>query len=159
LSPLVIVLLVLGGVLVLGGGACVVLSGLVLIGASADPDPSTASPSGTAATPAVTATATSTATPPPAPSEEGDGLGAGADEDGDKGKKAAPSTGTGTWWCTASGSARVCGFAGACNYQMVFGNGTGKDRFMANTQAKNACEAMARAKGSSAVCVVQCSLR
>lgn len=63
------------------------------------------------------------------------------------------------WWCTASASVRVCGFAGACNYQMVFGNGGGKDRFLASQQAKNACQASARAKGATAVCVVQCSVR
>lgn len=70
------------------------------------------------------------------------------------------SSGGGTsWWCTASSSVRVCGFAGACNYQMVFGNGSGKDRFLASQQAKRACEASARAKGASAICVVQCSPR
>jgi hypothetical protein len=54
---------------------------------------------------------------------------------------------------------RVCGFAGACNYQMVFGNGSAKDRFMASQQAKRSCEASARAKGATAFCVVQCSPR
>ena len=65
----------------------------------------------------------------------------------------------GNWRCTASASVRVCGFAGACNYQMVFGNGFGKDRFLASQQAKNACQASARAKGAAAVCAVQCSVR
>ncbi|WP_437716119.1 hypothetical protein WMF45_06710 [Sorangium sp. So ce448] len=64
-----------------------------------------------------------------------------------------------SWWCTASASVRVCGFAGACNYQMVFGNGSANDRFMASQQAKRSCEASARAKGATAFCVVQCSPR
>lgn len=64
-----------------------------------------------------------------------------------------------SWWCTASASVRVCGFAGACNYQMVFGNGVGNDRFLASQQAKRSCEASARAKGATAFCVVQCSPR
>jgi hypothetical protein len=64
-----------------------------------------------------------------------------------------------SWMCTGSASVRVCGFAGACNYQMVFGNGWGKDRFFAEKQAKSSCEASARAKGAVAVCVVQCSVR
>jgi hypothetical protein len=42
---------------------------------------------------------------------------------------------------------------------MVFGNGFNKDRYLANQQAKMACEAQARAKGTSAVCVVSCSIR
>jgi hypothetical protein len=68
-------------------------------------------------------------------------------------------TGGTSWWCTASASVRVCGFAGACNYQMVFGNGMGKDRFLASQQAKRTCEASARARGATAFCVVQCSPR
>lgn len=64
-----------------------------------------------------------------------------------------------SWWCTASASVRVCGFAGACTYQMVFGNGASNDRFLASQQAKSACEASARARGAVAACVVQCSPR
>ncbi|MGK4007881.1 hypothetical protein WMF31_35020 [Sorangium sp. So ce1036] len=75
------------------------------------------------------------------------------------GSSSGSATGGVSWWCTASASVRVCGFAGACNYQMVFGNGGGKDRFMASQQAKRACESSARAKGATAVCVVQCSAR
>jgi hypothetical protein len=77
--------------------------------------------------------------------------------------KGGPSNGSATggtsWWCTASASVRVCGFAGACNYQMVFGNGSAKDRFLASQQAKHACEASARARGATAICIVQCSPR
>jgi hypothetical protein len=54
---------------------------------------------------------------------------------------------------------RVCGFANVCNDQIVFGNGFGEDRFLASSQAKNACEGMARAKGGSTVCIVQCTFR
>jgi hypothetical protein len=168
-SPVVIVLLVVGGVFALGGGACVVLGGLAVLGASADADPATAegdAPGLPTATAPPTATAAPTATSlvetghdEPAP----DATGA---TNGDVGPPTTgarpPATGTaggGTWSCTASGSVRVCGFANACNNQMVFGNGFGKDRYLASTQAKNACESMARAKGGSTVCVVQCSVR
>lgn len=75
------------------------------------------------------------------------------------GPSSGSATGGASWWCTASASVRVCGFAGACDYQMVFGNGGGKDRFLASQQAKRSCEASARAKGASAICVVQCSPR
>ena len=171
LSPLVIVLIVLGGVLVLGGGACVVLGALVAIGASAEADPAatsstSTSTSTTSAPPAVAPPGATTAAPAVADDEpESD-----PDSDPSSDSQGAPSpTATAkpagnaangaTWFCSASGSARVCGFAGACNYQMMFGNGFGKDRFLASQQAKNACEAQARAKGTSTVCVVQCSLR
>jgi hypothetical protein len=78
---------------------------------------------------------------------------------GSAGSPETPAPSGPSWWCTASASVRVCGFAGACNYQMVFGNGSGKDRFLASQQAKNACQASARAKGATAVCIVQCSAR
>ncbi len=44
-------------------------------------------------------------------------------------------------------SVRSAAAAGACNYQMVSGNGSAKDRFLASQQAKRPCEASARAKG------------
>lgn len=86
------------------------------------------------------------------PTSSGEGPSNGATSSGS-------ATGGVSWWCTASASVRVCGFAGACNYQMVFGNAGGKDRFLASQQAKRACEASARAKGATAVCAVQCSAR
>ncbi|AUX19810.1 hypothetical protein SOCEGT47_002630 [Sorangium cellulosum] len=96
----------------------------------------------------------------PAPSSAGGRAPASPSEGSSNGGTSSGSaTGGVSWWCTASASVRVCGFAGACNYQMVFGNGGGKDRFMASQQAKRACEASARAKGATAVCVVQCSAR
>lgn len=63
------------------------------------------------------------------------------------------------WFCNASGSVLVCGFANVCNHQMVFGSGFGSERIPASMMAKTACEGMARAKGGSTVCVVSCSLR
>jgi len=188
---------------VLGGGACVVLGGLALVGAasatqdpSVAPDPTAANagnggpgtkaggiatggptqPTGAAAAP------TSTTLTPLGDEDDGDGDGdgqlaangpAGTAGQGATAQGAAPTStaspaatggtkpsGGGTsWFCTASASVRVCGFAGACNFQMVFGNGIANDRFIASQQAKSACEASARAKGASAVCVVQCSPR
>lgn len=148
----------IGGVLVLGGGACVVITTLAIVGARAELDKANDPP----APPSLTATPTTTTAP----------IGTSLAPMGDEPEpptnkqgaapKSAPSTaskGGASWWCNASASVRVCGFAGACNYQMVFGNGGGNDRFIASQQAKNACEAMARAKGASAVCVVQCSPR
>lgn len=93
----------------------------------------------------------------PAATEKSEGSDAKSAKD--DGAKKSNASGEGNWQCTASSSVRVCGFAGACNYQMVFGNGWGKDRFFAQKQAKSSCEASARAKGAVAVCVVQCSVR
>lgn len=169
-SPLVIVLIVIAGVSVLGAGACVVLGSLFFIGASAEsegPVASAVAPQDTAAP---------TGAPSSTPAGEGEGEGEQGDDQGsDQGEGAEENAAgdappsptatttsratTGTWFCTASGSVRVCGFAGVCNNQMVFGNATGKDRFLANMQAKNACEGMARAKGGAAVCIVQCTVR
>lgn len=147
-----IVLIVVGGVLVLGGGACVVVGALALMGVGVDGEPEPPPVATTASPPATAAPA-----PAPAPAATADDEGEGEGE-APSGKATAGNTGA-TWFCNASASVRVCGFAGACNYQMVFGNGFGKDRFLASQQAKNACEAQARAKGTSAVCVVQCSVR
>ncbi len=181
LSPLVIVLLVLGGTFVLGAGACVAIGAFAFVAANASADPDEdkgADGNGGALTTPGTPTGT-----PLDPLDEDDDLPTGdepATEDGDDsagGAESSPSsaagtngaataaptsgaaTGGGSWWCTASASVRVCGFAGACNYQMVFGNGSGKDRFLASQQAKHACEASARAKGAVGVCIVQCSPR
>lgn len=162
LPPVVIVLLAVGGAFAVGGGACVVLGGLAVLGASADSEPAVAEgetpaiPTATAAPTATTLTETG-ADPPPATIDT-----AGGAEPPPLPGTRPPATGTGaggTWRCTASGSVRVCGFANVCNNQMVFGNGFGKDRYLASTQAKNACEGMARAKGGSTVCVVQCTAR
>jgi len=169
---------VIGCVACLGGGACVVLGGLVYLGAKAeaeadDPvfDPSLA--------PGVSSTANE---PPPFPPEMADedtnDNGAG-DEDEDDDDPAAddpsvaakgtssgaanpstPKTAGGVKWsCNATGWVRVCGFANVCNNQMVSGIGMGSDRFGAQMMAKNACENMARAKGGSTVCTVSCSPR
>lgn len=170
-SPLVIGLIVAGAVLAVGAGSCVLIGGLAVLGASAAPDPAASSvtPSlapATSAAPAATtltplgdddddappaATAATAATPAAA---QGTAPAAAA-----TGTTAAGSAGGGTWTCNASGSVRVCGFANVCSNQMVFGSGLGKDRFLANSQAKNACEGMARAKGGFTTCVVQCTLR
>lgn len=159
LSTLTIVLLVLGGFAVLGMGACIVVGGLVYLGAQAEDEPAPV-PSGAAQD-------------EPALGEAAEDEGGGADEPTtaveentasadtnthgtDKPSK--PASGT-KWTCNASGSVRVCGFANVCNYQMVFGTGLGNDQFSARLMAKNACEGMARAKGSATVCVVTCSPR
>lgn len=172
LSPLVIVLIVVGGVLVLGGGACVVLGALVALGASAEGDHPASSAASSGASGAAGATGVAPTVAPPAttaaaPSRVDDGSESDSDESPSpsptataKSAGASGNSGNGaTWFCSASGSARVCGFAGACNYQMMFGNGMGTDRFSASQQAKNACEAQARARGASTVCVVQCTLK
>ncbi|WP_437638248.1 hypothetical protein [Sorangium sp. So ce854] len=200
MSPLVIVLAVVGGMFVLGMGALVVLGGVAYVLASATPEQAVGEP-----VPSEVSTVVGSPVPPPplqtntplrpdldpgeaaaidpssgaraagdapsragnddtgeAPADSPDGAraptsrGEGAANDGPSSGSAARGT---SWWCTASASVRVCGFAGACNYQMVFGNGGGNDRFMASQQAKRACEASARAKGATAVCVVQCSPR
>ncbi|WP_437332518.1 hypothetical protein [Sorangium sp. So ce394] len=206
-SPIVIVLAVLGGLFALGVGALVVIGGVLYVVASAEPE--SAEPESAVVEPALTGAPTAGgASPvlpvPPAststrlrpdqeadeaagadPASGGDGVPEVPSPAGDDGAgdapapavagartPAAPSAGAAkegsnsgsaaggtSWWCTASASVRVCGFAGACNYQMVFGNGMGNDRFMASQQAKRSCEASARAKGASAICVVQCSPR
>ncbi|WP_437964758.1 hypothetical protein WMF04_34505 [Sorangium sp. So ce260] len=208
MSPLVIVLAVLGGLFALGVGALVVIGGVVYLVASGEPEQAVGEPvplsTAGGASPGPLSTAGGASPVPPVststrlrPDGEADEV-AGADPlSGDQAAGDAPSpagddetdeapapsvaggrtaaspsegsasggsssksaTGGTSWWCTASASVRVCGFAGACNYQMVFGNGSGNDRFMASQQAKRSCEASARAKGASAICVVQCSPR
>lgn len=163
LSPLIIVLIVLGGMLVLGGGACVVLSAIVVGAASAEQDPAVAAPPSTRAsrspptvnTPSLTPIGEEDAPPSRSPAQ----VDTPSSSSGSAAAPVATITAGGNWSCTASASVRVCGFAGACNFQMVFGNGFGKDRFLAQQQAKNSCEAMARAKGSPTVCLVQCTVR
>lgn len=161
LSPVVIVLIVAGVLLTMGGATCAA-GALFFMAQKPAPDPSERG--------AVDAGGLSLPSAPPsatgdqAPIAEDDAV---ADETrsepeaaktADSAKKSGASAGS-SWRCTASASVRVCGFAGACNYQMVFGNGFSKDRFVASQQAKSSCEGIARAKGASAVCVVQCSAR
>lgn len=115
---------------------------------AAKPPAKTGATNGSATTAKPSADASASASPA---KDDGEGTGQSA--------KKSSASGEGTWSCTGSSSVRVCGFAGACNYQMVFGNGFGKDRFLASQQAKRSCEASARAKGATAICVVQCSVR
>jgi hypothetical protein len=164
---LVITLIIVGGVLVLGGGACVVLGGLVWLGANAEPEDPAALP----ASPPTAKTGQSPSTPPPVPeppptaaSEDGEEGDPSSDPTGVANAPVAPTAGKpsagGTkYFCNATGWVRVCGFANVCSNQMVSGIGSGSDRFMASTMAKNACEGMARAKGGSTVCTVACSAR
>ena len=191
LSPLAIALIAIGGVAVLGGGACVVVGGLLWFGgqSAGSIGPSDDRPVASAqSSPAGTGTGASTsagagAQPPSlAPLQESDDQGsalASADDDDDHGghdnarvaatsttsssgsapPSTAKTTGGTKWFCNATGLVRVCGFANVCNNQMVSGIGSGSDRFIASTMAKNACENMARAKGGSTVCSVSCSLR
>ena len=184
LSPLAIAFIVIGGVAVLGGGACVVLGGLVYLGAKAEAEAEgpVADPSLAPGVSTANPSASSTDEPPPLPvlppelADDGtDDNGAGdgddessalADPSSDKGTSSGsgtpstPKTSGGTKWsCNATGWVRVCGFANVCNNQMVSGIGLGNDRFSASMMAKNACENMARAKGGSTVCMVSCSPR
>jgi hypothetical protein len=144
-----------------GTVATVFVSGVLLAAASAPESPAVASASPVVrepAAPPAPSPAPSLA-PSPAPSLDGDPELASAPEEEPTPAPLpkAPASPSAKWWCTASASVRVCGFAGACNYQMVFGNGGGTDRFLASQQAKNACEASARSKGAFATCIVQCS--
>jgi hypothetical protein len=155
--PIVIVLIVVGGLATLGVGATLVLGGLVWLGAQAEHDHVDDAGTAVVAT-ATTASAAATASGLVEQDEPESAAQPAAKKTSTPSSTSSASAG-GNWLCTASASVRVCGFANVCNYQMVFGNGSGKDRFLAQMQAKNACEGMARAKGSAAVCIVQCSLR
>ncbi|WP_437676730.1 hypothetical protein [Sorangium sp. So ce131] len=203
MSPLVVVLLVVGGMFMLGVGGLIVLGGVAYFVASATPEDAVVEPVPSGAVPSGMSTTGGASPAPPlrtstplrpdldtgelagadpsngehpagdAPSPADDEAGEAptpalrggqtptspSEGSSNQGPSSAGATGGASWWCTASASVRVCGFAGACNYQMVFGNGSGKDRFMASQQAKRSCEASARAKGASAICVVQCSPR
>ena len=179
-------LIVLGAMTVLGGGACVVLGGLVWLGAKAEAEAeeAAADPSlGPGASTADPATPPSLGAPPPLPPQMADDEGSGDDGlngDGDQGDDdraladnaandetsngaggaSASKSGGGTkWFCNATGWVRVCGFANVCSNQMVSGIGSGTDRFVASQSAKLACEGMARAKGGSTVCAVSCTPR
>lgn len=86
---------------------------------------------------------------------------AGSDPTGARAQGATPPSSPGTtgktrWFCNATGWVRKCGFAGVCSSQMVFGIGSGDDRFMALQMAKNACENQGRIYGGT-VCTVACS--
>ncbi|MBX3222947.1 MAG: hypothetical protein KF795_20720 [Labilithrix sp.] len=176
-ATLTIVLIALGALTVLGGGACVVVGGLVYLGATAEADGPVADP----ALPRGEATSTpgtppGPSTPPtaePAPltglveadddddrSDDDRALAGDAPKDGaSSGSASAPKTAGAGWLCNATGSVRVCGFANVCSNQMVSGLGSGADRFTASQSAKLACEGMARAKGGSTVCSVTCRPR
>ncbi|MBX3201886.1 MAG: hypothetical protein KF894_27370 [Labilithrix sp.] len=174
-ATLTIVLIVLGALTVLGGGACVVVGGLVYLGAKAE-----AEAEGPIADPALpVGEATSTSDTPPDPStppttepaplpgllgidddDDDRALAGEAPKDGaSSGSASAPKTAGAGWLCNATGSVRVCGFANVCSNQMVSGLGSGADRFTASQSAKLACEGMARAKGGSTVCSVTCRPR
>ncbi|MBX3264698.1 MAG: hypothetical protein KF782_33810 [Labilithrix sp.] len=176
LSTLTIVLIVLGALTVLGGGACVVVGGLVYLGAKAEAEGPVADPS----LPRGEATSTPGAPPEPSTSpttepaplaglvetaddddiDDDGALGGVAPNDGaSSGSASAPKKAGGGWLCNATGWVRVCGFANVCSNQMVSGLGSGADRFTASQSAKLACEGMARAKGGSTVCTVACSPR
>ncbi len=170
-------------VLALGGGACLVLGGLVYLGANAEPEPgapgATASPTATTTVP----TTPSDPSPPSGPTSEDNGSGDGDEDDdtsGSRGSSGAPSNGNapskgtppagtaqsppsgakGTkWFCNATGWVRVCGFANVCNNQMVSGMGSGPDQYTASQSAKLACQGMAIAKGGSTVCTVSCTVK
>ncbi|WP_437591395.1 hypothetical protein [Sorangium sp. So ce1000] len=194
LSPVAIVLIVVGGLFAFGMGALVVLGGVAYLVATAEPEGTAVetAPSGVPTAGGVSPVLPRSTSTPLRPDQEADQAAGEGPSSGERAAGEAPSpaddeageapaagrtptspsegssngapsngsaTGAASWWCTASASVRVCGFAGACNYQMVFGNGQGKDRFLASQQAKHACETSARIKGATAVCIVQCSPR
>jgi hypothetical protein len=159
LSTLAIVLIVMSVGLVLGGGACIVLGGLVLLGASAESeaeahDAAATSPPALGATDEPDTTGATTAEPTPAGATAAEPMPATATG---AAPTAAPAARAPTSYsCNATGYARVCGFANVCSNQLVFGNGYSFDRHLALMQAKNACESSARARGSSTFCTVSC---
>ncbi|AKU95456.1 hypothetical protein AKJ09_02120 [Labilithrix luteola] len=164
LSPLAIVLIVLAGVFVLGTGSCILLGGLVLLGAQAEDDAANAGATSTAPSSNVASKGAVPTTPPStlAPTTETPAAGDSHD-DGDPAKaKSAPSNagtdGRTKYMCNATGWVRVCGFANVCSNQLVSGMGVGYDRMSASMMAKNACENMARIKGGGGVCTVACSV-
>lgn len=173
-AALTVVLIVLGALTVLGGGACVVVGGLVYLGAKAEAEGPIADPAfpvgAATSTPDTPPDPSSPPTTEPAPlpgllgmdDDDGDDgtLGGVTSNDGtSSGAVAAPKTAGAGWLCNATGSVRVCGFANVCSNQMVSGLGSGADRFTASQSAKLACEGMARAKGGSTVCSVTCRPR
>ncbi len=143
--------------MVLGGGACVVLGGLVLLGASADAENAQPSAPVASTAPAETGTPNGVPSPTSTVTDDDEGSSPAPVASAKGGGSTAPQATT--WTCNASGSVRVCGFANVCNYQTVFGTGVGSDRYQASTMAKNACQGMAIAKGGSTVCVVTCTPR
>lgn len=156
MSALTITLIVIGGVMALGAGGCLLL--LVAIGASADEDhpqaPTTAA-TDTATPPATapTAAAETDDDPPPVPTAAGPGQGAAPPPAKPAGGNVTP-----MWFCNATGYVRTCGFAGVCSNINVFGTGASPDRYLASNQAKMACEGQARARGGSTTCMVSCSV-
>lgn len=152
-------LIVIAGIFVLGAGSCVVLGGLVLIGAQAEEEgadagaaasASSGNPTGKSAPPVTTLAPTSEAPTAAEAQPESDPATA-------KGAPAVPGAKGQKWMCNATGWVRVCGFANVCSNQLVSGAGIGNDRTSASMMAKNACENLARAKGGAGVCTVACS--
>lgn len=160
LSALAIALIVLAGALVVGGGACVVV-GALLVGASDDSEhaaPSSGDPTGSSGADNGAGASAPAATVQAEDDHGGAGAPGHANAPSAPTPPPAPAAVTPVWFCSASGSVLVCGFANVCNHQMVFGQGSGPDRFLAQQSAKMACESMARAKGSSTICAVSCSV-
>jgi hypothetical protein len=168
-STLTVVLLVIAGMSVLGVGGCF-LVGLAAF-ASGQEDRKVAQetpPVGSAVpgSPAMPAAAPNTDDPSSATDEPDDPSGAARSDSDPSGPHAQgttpPSspatTGKTRWFCNATGWVRKCGFAGVCSSQMVFGVGSGDDRFMALQMAKNACENQGRIYGGT-VCSVACSAK
>lgn len=165
LSTLTIVLIVLGGFLLLGFGTCVVLGGLVVLGAaSAEKEALDAGLLVPGTVTAPNAEPGSTGAPPPTVlgDNDEDGDGANGDDAKDNSKTGAtspgqPAVGTTKWMCNATGWVRVCGFANVCNNMMMSGTGVGTDRQSAYNMAKLACEGMIRARGGYGTCNVACT--
>lgn len=160
MSGLAITLIVISVLLVVGGGACAMCGGLVLLGASAEGEPA----------PAQTA-ATATGAPaiaPPTGDPDPNGDPGGADPSGAPGDPGAsgeptpspgaraPAAAGGKWFCNATGFVRVC-IGTNCMNQMVSGTGLSTDRNTAAQTARTACQGMAIARGGAATCSVACT--
>lgn len=169
LSPLAIVLIVLGVMFVLGAGACIFVGGLVWLGANAEAESPIGGDASAANAPLIATGATGAGTTPSSPVPPlGDGNGDGDDQpagaqspSGASAKSTAnptaPKAAGGKYFCNATGWVRVCGFANVCSNQMVSGMGVGPDQYQASQMARTACQGMAIAKGGSAICTVTCS--
>jgi len=170
LSPAAIVLIILSVIFVMGAGSCVVCTGLIGLGASAEPDPATG-PTVNGAPPVATGAPGVTPGPTGAsadPSDEGDPTAAGQAPAGQAPAGQAPAgqapaggrpAGQRTFFCNATGFVRVCGFANVCNNMLVSGIGSSTDQGVATMMARNACQGQIIARGGTGTCTVTCSMR
>ena len=133
----------------------------MVLGVSAAEEGASSSGAATAEAPSPPPVAPPPAAPPPVADQGPGGSGRGADPGQGNSGQGSPGGAVkkASWSCNATGWVRVCGYAGVCSNQMVFGQGLGTERLLAEQMARNACQGMAIAKGGSAVCSVACSAR